>query len=208
MRAYLDDEPLELEGETLTAAVVAGKRAADARGRMIIEVWADGEPAPSADLESPPDAEPYAGEVRFVSVEPAGLVAAAMDEAAENLERVREPQREAAAALSRGETSSGMQDVGVCLQAWESVRKAVQDGCSVLGRSPAELMPTAASAEACATAIEDLLTTLREVQRSVKEQDVASLADAMAYDLDELAETWAGLLGEMSAGVRTVKAGE
>jgi len=208
MRVYLDDEPLELEGETLTAAVVAGKRAADARGRMIIEVWADGEPASSADLESPPDLEPYAGEVRFVSVEPAGLVAAAMDEAAENLERVREPQREAAAALSRGEASSAMQDVGVCLQAWESVRKAVQDGCSVLGRSPAELMPTEASAEACATAIEDLLTTLREVQRSVKEQDVASLADAMAYDLDELAETWSGLLGEMSAGVRAVKTGE
>jgi len=53
MRAYLDDQPLELDGESLTAAVVAGKRAADARGRLIIEVWADGEKAPAGGPADP-----------------------------------------------------------------------------------------------------------------------------------------------------------
>jgi hypothetical protein len=203
MRAYLDDQPLELEETTLTAAVVAGKREADAKGRMIIEVWADGEKAPAEDLASPPERAPYAEEVRFVSVEPRALVAEALAEAAENLEAVREPQREAAAALARGETAEAMGLVGSCLKAWESARKSIQEGAGVLGVTPARLAGPGASEERCAAAIDDLLSALREVQRSIRDQDVASLGDVLEYDLDELAETWIELLVEMAEHVRT-----
>jgi hypothetical protein len=202
MRAFLDDKPLEIEAETLTAAVLAGKREADAKGRMIIEVWADGEKAPAEDLADPPAREPYAEEIRFVSVAPRSLVAEALAEAAENLERVREPQREAAAALARGETSDAMGLVGTSLNAWQSARKAVQEGGEVLGVTPAQLAGPGEAEERCAAAIDDLLAALREVQRSIRDQDVASLADVLEYDLDELAGVWVDLLAEMSASVR------
>ncbi len=208
MRAYLDDVPLELGGQTLTDAVVAGKRAADEQGRMIIEVWADGEPAPEADLSEPPDFVPYASEVRFVSVEPAGLVRAAMEEAAVNLEQIRQPQKDAAAALARGETAAAMGHVSVALQAWESVRRAVQDGSSALGVSPAGLLSSPDAEEVCATAIDDLLSALQEVQRAIKAQDVATLADTLEYDLDDLAETWSGLLTEMAGGLASARVEE
>lgn len=203
MRAYLDDRPLELDGQSLTAAVVAGKRAADERGRLIIEVWADGEPAPASDLSEPPATEPYAGEVRFVSVEPREVVASALEEAAQNLTLAAEPQSRAAEALARGEMGEAMQDVGLCLQAWESARKAVHDGSAVLGVAPAALTGDPASGAACAKAIDDLLRALREVQRAMTEKDIASLSDALAYDLGELGETWVGLLQEMASSVRS-----
>ncbi len=203
MRAYLDDQPLELEETTLTAAVVAGKREADAKGRMIIEVWADGEKAPPSDLANPPGRAPYASEVRFVSVEPRALVAEALAEAAENLEAVRGPQREAAAALARGERGEAMGRVGSCLKAWESARKAIQEGAAVLGVTPAQLAGPGASEERCAAAIDDLLSALKEVQRSIQDEDVASLGDVLEYDLDELAETWIELLVEMAEHVRS-----
>ncbi len=204
MRAYLDDEPIALDGGTLSAAVVAGKRAAEAKGRMIVEVWADGAPAPPADLDDPPENDPYADEVRFVSADPGGLVAYALEEAADNLTGVRPSQVNAAACLARGETSEAMGDVADALRAWESVRRAVQDGCAALGVAPAELLERDNAEQECAVAIEGLLDALREVQRAVNEQDVASLADVLEYDLEELAEAWGGLLAEMAAGARRV----
>ncbi len=208
MRAYLDDEPLELEGQTLGAAVLAGRQAAESRGRMIIEVWADGAPAPPADLEELPDADPYAGEVRFVSAVPGALVAHALEEAADNLAGVRAAQTDAAAQLSRGETREAMTNVGEALRAWEIVRRAVQEGCAVLGVAPAELLSDEESRDACTRAIESLLEALREVQRAVGDQDVASLADTLAYDLDELAETWTGLLSDMASAALATGNGE
>ena len=201
MRAYLDDQPLELSGkpggQTLAAAMEAGKLAADAAGRMIIEVWADGAAAPGEHLEDPPADDPYAGELRFISVVPAELVSSAMIEAAENLVRVREPQQAAAGALARGETGEAMKSVAVCLQAWESARKAMQDGCAVLGVTPTELV-SEADAPRVARAIDDLLSALRDVQTAVQNQDVATLADVLAYDLDELSDTWEQLLRSMA----------
>jgi len=208
MRAYLDDEPLELEGQTLGAAVLAGRQAAESRGRMIIEVWADGSPAPPADLEELPAADPYASEVRFVSAVPGALVAHALEEAAENLAGVREAQTDAAAQLSRGETREAMTNVGEALRAWETVRRAVQEGCAVLGVAPADLLSDDESRDACTRAIEALLEALREVQRAVTDQDVAGLADTLEYDLDELAETWTGLLGDMASAALATGNGE
>lgn len=208
MRAYLDDEPLELEGETLGAAVLAGRQAAESRGRMIIEVWADGSPAPPADLEELPTADPYASEVRFVSAVPGALVAHALEEAAENLAGVRDAQTDAAAQLSRGETREAMTNVGEALRAWETVRRAVQEGCAVLGVAPADLLSDEESRDACTKAIEALLEALREVQRAVTDQDVAGLADTLEYDLDELADTWTGLLGDMASAALATGNGE
>lgn len=200
MRAYLDDEPLDLEGQTLAAAVVAGRRAADARGRMIIEVWADGEQTPAAHLEEPPPHEPYAGEVRFVSADPGALVAHALEEAGENVAGVRESQTTAATQLARGETGDAMGNVGSAVRAWESVLRAVQDGCAALGAEPWDLLGPTGDRGSCEQAITQLLEALREVQRSITDQDVASLADVLEYDLNELADTWAELLGAMSRG--------
>lgn len=196
MRAYLDDEPLELDGQTLGAAVLAGRKAAEEKGRMIVEVWADGSPAPAADLEEMPEVEPYADEVRFVSASPGALVAHAFEEAAENLDGAREAQVEAAAQLARGETADAMNNVATSLRIWESVRSAIQQGCSVLGVSPGEL---AGDDEATQGAINGLLEALREVQRAMADQDIAGLADTLEYDLDELAETWKELLGTMAS---------
>src|SRR5690606_18276393 len=74
MKVFLDGEELAVDGGGLGTALAAGTTASEERGRIIVEVWVDGDPAPEADLSDPPDRSPYASEIRLVSAEPKALV--------------------------------------------------------------------------------------------------------------------------------------
>lgn len=197
MKVYLDDEPLAGAGESLTAALEAGREAAGSGGRVIVEVWADGAPAPEDDLANPPAREPYAVELKLVSAEPASVVADAFSLAAEALDEARRLQQAAAESLQTGETSEAMQSLRGALEVWEQVRRSVTDGCALLGVGPGEACDAAGSG-ADGAGLEELVAALMgrllDIKRAVASEDWSGLADVLAYDLDDEAVRWSAML--------------
>lgn len=188
MRVLLDDLPLLLPpgAATLEGALDAARAAASSRGRIITEVWADGE-ALSGDALGALDRS--ALEVRLTSESPLDLVRATLLDAAEALEDVREAQRLAADLINAGEPDKAAARLSDAIHAWEDIRTALDSGGRLLGRD------LAAEPEIEAL-IADLTTRLGSIQALLRVSDWAALADELAFDMDEHASRWrAGLIG-------------
>lgn len=194
MRIYLDEDPLETEATTLAQGLQAAVEAARAQGRIIVEVEADGEPVADEELETPSDDPAYCDELRFVSAEPRSLVRVTMLDAADALEQTRRRCAQASEMLQTGQIAEALRDLAECLAAWETARRVVQEGCALLGvplDSEEGLGPDAEEQVAALT------ETLEAVKAAVASQDWATLADLLAFELDEQAQAWRGAMQAM-----------
>jgi len=187
MQVFLDNDPLETDAATLAQALQAAVEAARQRGRVIVEVEADGEPVADEDLDNPSQDPAFCDELRFVSAEPRSLVRVTTLDAADALEQTRSRCAQASEMLQTGQIAEALRDLAECLAAWETARRVVQEGCALLGlplESEEGLGPGAQEQVAALT------ETLEAVKAAVASQDWATLADLLAYDLDEQADAW------------------
>ncbi|MFG0275845.1 MAG: hypothetical protein ACF8QF_12405 [Phycisphaerales bacterium] len=205
MKIFVDETEAPAGGATLGAALDAARRVADEQGRIIVEVWADGERIPDHDLADPPTFEPYADEIRMVTAAPEALVVTTLLDAADALEEVKAIQAGAARKMQTGDTPEAMGAFGEALAVWEAVRRSVSEGCSLIGRSPGELLGAGGAgtlAEASKALAADL-TTLRDYAQA---EDWSSAADILEFDLSERADAWQDILRRLAAAVRSEEA--
>ncbi len=197
MRVYLDDTEIQIEHETLASAISAGTAASEAKGRIIVEVWADGAPAPDEDLATPPDASPYAEEIKLISAEPKALVRTVLLDVSDALTGTRDTQREAADHLQTGETGPALHRLGEALQTWETVRRAVDEGCALLD------LPTTGDGAAGldGALVNDLADKLTALRDALGREDWSVLSDLLAYDLDEHVDRWQAELQRLAAHI-------
>lgn len=194
MRLLLDGAPVPLPtnlAASLSVAVEAGRARAAERGRIIVEVLADGEPVTSVDLA--PGAGSGAGvdEVRLMSEDPRSLVREALREAAGALEQVRDAQREAAELIHRGRPEDATARLTEVFGVWESVKRVVDEGGLILSRP----LEREAGMDAL---LEGLAERLVSVRAMLETSDWAGLADELAFDLDDEADRWRGKMLELS----------
>lgn len=187
MRLYLDNEQIESAGQTLGEALRAGVAVAERRGRIVVEVQADGAAVPEGHLASPPGVAPYAEEIRLVSAEPRALVRTTLLEAADALDRCRAEQTRVAELLQVGKTVEAMDALSGIVGTWEAVRQAVQHGCTLLAVTPERAM---AAEGAGGNPLSTLATLLGAAKRAIAVEDWTSLADVLAYDLADEAARW------------------
>jgi len=135
VRVYLDDSPVESSAPTLASALAAGVQAAGPNGRVIVEVWADGQRVPDEQLADPPETSPYAEEIRFVSAQAGSLVKTVLMDVAEGLKDAQSRQRRSAELLQSGQTQPALEELSQALAMWDNARRAVQEGCSLMGLS-------------------------------------------------------------------------
>ncbi len=196
MRLFLDDRPLEAEDTTLAAALDAARAKAEAGGRIIVEVLADGAPAPESDLQDPSGVtrRPYAGEVRFVSETPRGLVAGALRDASQAIAMVQDKQREAAEQIHRGDAESSVALLGDAVTLWQMVRRALDESGRILGMA-------LEGDRGIAPLAEELAGRLTAIRAALASQDWAALADELDDEMDAHAERWRGALVDLAARV-------
>lgn len=199
VNVYLDGQPLSGCGLTLGAALAVGAASARAGGRIVVEVHADGALVPDEHLADPPPDAPYAGELDFVTAEPRALVSYTLNDAAEALGVARERQSHAAAMLRTGQMQHAMEALTESLSVWEMVRRAVHDGCSLIGM-PIEQALASGAGEGAPLA-DGLSANLSEVKRAIASEDWSSLADTLAYELDDEARRWTTALTELAASM-------
>ncbi|HBS28640.1 MAG TPA: hypothetical protein DEB06_04115 [Phycisphaerales bacterium] len=192
MRVLLDGTELTGAGTTLGSAIAAVRRAAG--DRFVIEATADGAAIVAEHFATPPERDPYAAEVHFRTADPASLVRETLAEAADRVSALRAIQSEAARAVHAGRLGETLRDIGVVLEGWSTVRRALELALA----SGLVNAPQPGSGEDVESVVQGLVERLSELKRAIGVQDWSGLGDVLAYDLDEEAGRWSKWLVEMS----------
>ncbi|MEM1329050.1 MAG: hypothetical protein AAGG07_00670 [Planctomycetota bacterium] len=188
MKAYLDEVELAPSSDTIAAAIDAAREEADRRGRVVIEVKADGDPLTGAQLAEPSTESGLVSEIRMRSADPRHLVHETLLEAADALEDSRDEHSSAGEAIQSGEGSAALQRIGSLLEVWQAARASLDQGSALLDT---DLTSGVENAE---DLIDALTAKLEELRHAVQTQDWSTVADVVSYDLEPHASEWASLL--------------
>ena len=190
MRVYLDDRLLEGAGSTLGAALETAR--AGAKGRLIVDVLADGRPVPNEHLDNPPAHSPYAGELRLATADPRALAAYALREAGDELKRSESAHTQAGELVQSGKTQEALAALVTALTAWETVQRTAS-ACVAI-----DALMAPASRNGVERATTELTEHLEQIKKSLHAGDWSTLADALLYDSGALIGRWTTLLDGMA----------
>lgn len=194
MRLLLDDQPLSIDARTIAEGIAAGRDAALAEGRVIVEAKLDGRLLEGGELSSTIAGE--GAELRLTSADPRALVAASLREVAGSLPDLRTAQAEAARRIQAGEYEAAFEHLGEAIAGWEGVRRVIDEGPRLLGIDASGLTP--AGPRTVAASIDSLSAALSALQDAVRVQDWSTLADVLEGELTDAAREWEALLRGLS----------
>lgn len=199
MRVYLDDAELPGPIDSLAQAIDVARRAAGAKGRVVVEANTEGSPIPDALLERPESAPSQPPSVQFLSADPRAMVRSAMLDAADLLDRARDDHAGVVAALDAAELDSVREPLDRVLSAWSACVATVRDGGELIG---IDLEQPAAGGPSANQRVSSLTVTLMEVKRCLNAHDWAGLGDAVGDDLERQARDWDAMLKSLADSLR------
>lgn len=194
MHVYLDDTQLA-DTETADQAIDLARDAIRDTDRIIIDINADGQPAPDAIFEDG-TTELAFNELRFVTAKTSAFLAETAHAAKDSLELIRADQKAAAERIRTGEMEDAMTTLQGVMEGWQAVRDVVDQVAQLAGVELGSLQADEKSGDELIAALGASLTELRD---TLKNEDWASLGDVVEYDLDELAAKWSALLDTLIA---------
>lgn len=204
MNVLLDDNPIEVEDQSLAAAMSAGVEIAQQAGRAVVEVLIDGKAVRGEELIDA-STEPIPGaKVELFTANPVELVGQSLRDAAGALESARSSHADIASRLQAGsDTAEALNQLSGTLSVWQGVQDVLARGYALLGRDPStlDLPDEVAGGKTLNTLIQELGEQLREVRRSLEDHDLAALADTIGYELEPLAGVWAGVLSHAAGAI-------
>lgn len=203
MKVYLDDQPLAVSPASVAEALVAGRDAAEAGGRLVIEVHADGSPIAPELLDAPPDDNAGITELKLISTLPGPFLRITLLDAVDLLVEIRRAQSIAAHSFQTGNIEDGAPALQNALASWTLIRDVV-DKASALGaiNPAAVVVRTEDGGERTgATYIEGLAQDFQTVRGALEIQDFTALADVLEGDLDTQAQHWMVFLAALAAAV-------
>jgi hypothetical protein len=200
MRVLLDGQLLPLERATMASALHAASDAAQARGRVIVEVKVDGRVVSDTILSDPPD-EALGSEMNIISVEPRLLVRETLLDAVEALDRAGQEQSEAAGEIQSGRVESAMPLLQSAILKWQAVRDAVEKSASLLD-IPLDSRVDGPGDRNLGQVVEGLAASLTDIRNSLEAEDWSGLADLLAYDMSEQIASWQEMLRSLAEGLR------
>lgn len=195
MRTTLDGQAVAVSGDSLAAGLAAGAQAAHERGRVIIDVLIDGQPATPEALTNPSAAPGTCAELSLTSADPRSLAHASLLDAARALDTVLAEQQAAGQLLQAGQYQDANAHLGAALQLWQMVQAVLQQASAITGvdLSGIPCGPVAA--------IASLGERLGALKTAMQAQDIAAMSDLLLYDLCEQAKEWQALLPRIAEHV-------
>jgi hypothetical protein len=198
MRVYLDDALIENARPTLAGGVTAAAAIAQSRGRIIIQVMADGAPLADEKLADLPDSSDGVAELRLTSADTRSIVRVALGDAAELLEGHIATHKQTALLFQQGDVQGGFADLDRVVEVWRVARETLEKCAAALGLDGDSLARTALQvhrdfAEA-ANAVSSLSVKLNELKSGIERQDWSAVADLLEFDLPEQAQLWSAML--------------
>jgi hypothetical protein len=208
MQVLLDGHPVATACPSLAEALAAATADAEKRGRIIVEVKADGVTLSDEKLGNPSSEPSTIGELRMLSAEPRALVRHTLLEGVTALENARAEQAKAAEQIQSGHTEQALNTLQVAVLTWQAVRDIVSRSAAVLALDLDTLELTGVDEDVnFKTATKDLLGHLTQMRTALDQQDWSALSDIVGYDLDAQAGVWKGLLIALSQHISNLPVG-
>lgn len=205
MNVYMDGERVPGTHADLATAMNASRSIAESRGRILIEVKADGQSVPDAILESPAAATGQVyGELHFQTAEPRQLVHSTLLGAVDLLEDIRAGQAAAAESFQTGETGQAFDQLQGVLTNWQIVQSVVTSGSQLLNLSLTD--PANGGGIAFDSLGSALSRELSAVRTSLAAQDHSAVADSLAFDLTSHVDSWSSALRAMASRIEALPA--
>lgn len=195
MRVFLDNRDMGLSAGSLAEGLKAGVAAAEAGGRVVIEMKADG--AEIGDAELARAAEPTTfNELHLISTDAKSLVRVTLYDAADALDEARARQSAAAEHVQAARTQEALAELQEALTLWQLVRGTVDKSAELLSLRLEQVVVTAPGGPEIRLAAEAdaLKASLGAVKSALETQDWSALSDALSYDMDERVVTWQRML--------------
>lgn len=199
MKIILDEETLTDSPDTLAEAIALAAQRAAGRGRIVVDIVADGQAVAGEELDDSSSLARACDEVRMTTAEPRSFVRVTLLDASDALEQARMEQRRTAELIEAGSMVDAFQTMAGALGLWQAARQALDQGAQLLGLDLSAL--PLRRADDLPEAVAELSRCLEEVRRCVGAEDWAGLNDVLLYDLDALAVRWRDLLGRVAEHV-------
>jgi hypothetical protein len=200
MAVYIDDEPVELEGEHLSGVLAAAQAYLRPRGRLIVEVSVDGRPVVGEQLDAQAALSVAGSEVRLASASPEELVCAALEDARAALAEARDLQMEAAELLQQDDAGAAMRKVAAAVTLWQQTQEAVMQSLRVTDVRLEDLRVDGRGSDEL---IQELIDQLKRVMELKVHNDAIGLADALAYEWPRTLEAWDRMIEQLIDRVRS-----
>lgn len=205
MRILLDGEPLA-DCSTLRQALRAASDAASPRGRLVVDVVADGRRVPDDELAAAQDhPEPFA-ELRLHSADPASLVHAALRDASETLRVLETRQRSAREHTDAARLDQALESLNSVVSSWALVKDVFERCVAVLALDPGELRPEPGSSRSAADLVRELGAHAMSLRDAVGNEDWSAVSDLLGYQLDEQCRAWQALFRALESSVKPTPA--
>ncbi|GMV26031.1 MAG: hypothetical protein AMXMBFR58_20620 [Phycisphaerae bacterium] len=197
MLVYLDDVPVPVSGDSVSAALEAVGVAAQQRGRIVVEVLLNGRPAGADVLAGRIDAA--GSEFRCRSADPAQVVADTLGDAAAELSGLISDQKLACEKLWAGGTGEAVDSLKDVLERWRLVQEALNQCLQATGLGLGEISIESGKTGTDLSAL--LARLLEQIRTELGAGRFVELADLLGVDLSNLAEQWRDLLMRLRRAV-------
>lgn len=207
MQVLLDNQPIPIDRPTLAAAMRSAQEAARARGRIIVEAFADGTQISDELLSSPSDDPVNIQHLNMRSAEPRSLVSFTLADAADALTHVADDHDRVGRDIQAGKTQAALGKLGESIATWQAVCDILNKGAALLHLDLDSLTlpdgdPTPLSGRFAA-----MLEKLGSIRTALESQDFSALSDILLYDMAPLARQWSQTLRSIADMVRDGRIG-
>lgn len=198
MQLWIDNTQLDTT-DNLEAAFELAREHAEAAGRLIIDIQADGQPIDDALLDEPPTDAGGISELRLTTTDYNAFLIETLNTAKEALDGTRADQTEAADQIRTGNFDQSIESLKSVLEGWHAVRDVVGQSAALADMyiDTIEITDAKGNTSTGEQCVDALSKALAEVRNCLGKQDWASLGDAIEYDLDDQANAWNALLNAM-----------
>lgn len=186
MNAYLDDQPIALERDSLACAIRTARQAAERAGRIIVEVLVNEIPVTGEELDQASEKSLGGASVRMISADPVELVATSADAGVAALDNLSELQASAAGAFRIGRIAEAVEELDQVVGLWQSLTDLASRAAAITGE--------ASHSNQVNSMLNELAPCLNEFRSALANEDWSALADLLEYDLARHAGDWRKLL--------------
>lgn len=198
MRILLDDQPYDIQADSVTAAVARAAALAQQNGRLIVEVIVNGRTWNSDDLDKLDQQPITADEIRLTTADPAALICQTLDDAADALVDAERLQKQSAEMIQAGQTAPGMTMLNQAFAVWSSVQQAVTMSCELAGLDLDKFrIESNHPGESARVILHNLNNHLRHVRDALANRDEVALTDVLLYELPAAVRSWRELIDDV-----------
>ena len=194
MSIYLDDQPVDLSGDSLAEVLSSAHDQLAQTGRIVVEVSLDGETLAPNELDRQEQQPVSGGELRLYSADPRDLSRSTLEGLLGELDQARQLQTDAAEQITQDQLVEAMDMLGRAMEIWQQTHQAVSQSLSLVG---IDLDDVEVEGQHGPEIVDKLVDQLKAMRDTIQGADSVGLADALAYEWPEIAELWQKMLASI-----------